>query len=170
MAGISKIKRRIRLDFPRYGKYLVFKRFLKLVHFGEEDECWEWQGSIRDDGYGYFCWTEKHIQYAHIASYELFVGRRKGLDVCHSCDNTKCVNPYHLWLGTHTQNMQDMLRKGRRKTLYGIDNPSSKLTKEVVEKIRYLYNEKHYTQKRLGKKFSVTQANIWNIVHNKTWA
>jgi hypothetical protein len=78
----------------------------------QENGCWEWQAALRE-GYGAFKLNGKVIG-AHVYSYSLTHGEiTRGLVICHSCDNRKCVNPEHLWLGTYSDNMQDASVKGR---------------------------------------------------------
>lgn len=88
----------------------TIQRFYEKILF---DNCWLWQASIRTSGYGAFNIGGKNC-YAHRISYEIHVGEiSENLHVLHSCDNRKCVNPKHLFLGTHQDNMLDMKNKGR---------------------------------------------------------
>lgn len=78
------------------------------------DSCWIWTAKILPNGYGVFNVKGKQV-YVHRFSYQLYNGTIPyGLLVCHTCDNRSCVNPAHLWLGTHKDNTQDMISKNRR--------------------------------------------------------
>lgn len=90
-------------------------RFWNKVAIKSSSECWIWQGAkFRDQGYGRIIINYKDVR-AHRVSWELVNGPiPSGLLICHHCDNRLCVNPKHLFLGTHKDNNQDCVNKGRK--------------------------------------------------------
>jgi hypothetical protein len=88
-------------------------RFWSKVDVRTDDECWEWQAAKQYQGYGIFRF-DNGVRLAHRISWLLTNTEiPKGMVVMHKCDNTPCVNPKHLCLGTQKDNIQDMKTKGR---------------------------------------------------------
>jgi hypothetical protein len=142
------------------------ERFLR--HVNKSDKCWIWVGCKVGNGYGHFR-NDSGLILAHRFSYQSYIGPiPKDMNVLHSCDNPSCVNPEHLSLGTHTQNMRDMWSKGRN-THKGEKNTKAKLSWEKVSKMRNMYNSGKYSQKELSIIFGVVRSVICGIVTNKLW-
>ena len=104
--------------------------------------CWEWMASRDSSGYGTIGvgsrgdGTRRTLS-AHRLSWRLHFGSiPNGFHVLHHCDNPSCVNPAHLWLGTHRENVEDSRRKGRRNRPVGVKNGRAKLDALAVKAIR----------------------------------
>ena len=145
----------------------AFERFnQKFVKTGG---CWEWIGSLSRGNYGRFRMDGK-IWVAHRAAWVLARGPiPKGMCVCHACDNPKCVNVKHLWIGTHGDNTRDRDEKGRGSAAYGEKAPSAKLTKEIVKRIRREHKPWKNPMSKLAKQYGVSRGAIKKILYRKTW-
>ena len=134
-------------------------------------DCWLWQARRDKDGYGDIRLGGKHGGHvrAHRVSWELHNGCiPDGLIVCHKCDNPPCVNPAHLFLGTHKDNSIDRTRKGRGRDSRGEKQGGAKLTANDVIDIRSL-RAFGAEGRALARAFGVSEASIAFICQRKTW-
>lgn len=143
----------------------IEERFFQKVV--KSDGCWTWTSATWGSGYGFF-WTggERRNEYAHRFSWELANGQRvpARMVIMHSCDNKLCVNPAHLFLGTHQDNANDKVSKKRHPT--GENNKGGgKLTWDKVREIRASALGCH----RAAKEFGVSSTTIKSIRRGKIW-
>lgn len=139
----------------------VFRRFLRPADTG----CIEWTGAVNSDGYGSIRFRGA-TQRAHRIAWKLAHGLLKETDVvCHSCDNRKCCNVEHMFLGSQADNAKDMWQKGRGKR----PPPPTKLTPDDVHAIRALRRDFHIQLKPLAAAYDTTFANIAFICKRRTW-
>ena len=141
------------------------ERFWKSID--RSGDCWLWTGALDPDGYGRHTAGASRAR-AHRHSYEMHHGPiPDGLSVLHRCDVRKCVNPAHLFLGSHTDNMVDMMAKDR--STRGVRNPRAKLTEENVRTIRERYAAGGISQRALGAEFGVGDMTVSLVVRRKYW-
>lgn len=148
----------------------VFARFMSHVNKGSDKDCWEWTGMMNTNGYGRFSFSDNH-RLAHRISFEMFFGEiPDGMNVCHKCDNRKCVNPYHLWIGTQSDNLKDAVSKGRmyRPDTSGDRNGNRKLDWGSVEEIRKM-NLRGVRKNLIASAYNVSPSTIGEICANKIW-
>jgi hypothetical protein len=142
-------------------------RFWRFVD--KSSNCWLWTGCRNSDGYGNIGNGGKSLG-AHRVSYEIHLGPiPEGMSVCHSCDNRFCVNPKHLFLATHHENMLDCARKKRTWDRRGERNPNVTLTIDAVKEIRSLYDSGEMTRPQLAKQYGVQWSAINRIVKRIHW-
>lgn len=133
--------------------------------------CWEWTASLNNKGYGQFQLTHTKLILAHRFSFELVYGPiPSGKLVCHHCDNRRCVNPEHLFLGTYKENTQDMKHKGRESNppVHFGNKDRAKLVPVDIVQIRQRYFTGD-TQPGIALDYNVSQACIGRIVRYETW-
>lgn len=136
------------------------KRFEAKFTKSAEDECWLWRGAIKGNGYGNFH-DGTTTRMVHRLSWQIYCGPiPDGLCVCHVCDVRSCVNPAHLFVGTHKDNGRDMAIKERSRT--------TKLTASDITAIRARRNAGE-TLSKIGNAYGVSLQAIWVIVQRKTW-
>ena len=129
-------------------------------------DCWIWRGSISSNGYGIYQTYKRYLgtSWAHRVAYILKYGEiPKNLEIMHNCDNKLCVNPEHLSLGTHQENENGKLARGR--TLQGVNHPQAKLTKEQVQRIKV----EQGTYKEIAKRYNTSPSQICNIRKGNSW-
>lgn len=148
---------------PKHGNSSLLDR-LKLGTIVVGD-CWNWVGATNSWGYGSLTTKGRTIR-AHRLSWEISYGPiPRGMLVCHKCDNRVCVNPKHLFLGTHRDNTQDAVAKLR--TAAGESHGRSKLTEEDVRELRRRAKYEKHTP--LAKEFGITYKHLWRIIKRKEW-
>jgi len=143
-------------------------RFWEKVDKKGPDDCWLWTGSTAS-GYGQLKINRRMVG-THRVSWELHNGPiPDGVYVLHDCpngDNPLCVNPSHLWLGSHQQNMDDMKNKGRCNGQKGEANGMAKLSDAQIPKI-FADRDTGMTQGQIGKKYGVSNQQISHILNGK---
>ena len=145
-------------------------RFWSKVNKQDENSCWEWTGAL-NNGYGWFHAGKYGPRNAHRIS--AFLSKKlesidSKMHVLHKCDNPKCCNPNHLFIGTNADNMLDKKQKNRCgfKRMVGQANGMSKLSDNDIRTIRDLYFSSKNSQSMLAKMFNVKQPHISRIVNN----
>lgn len=129
------------------------------------DGCWLWTAGKYSNGYGAFRFQGR-VTGAHRASYVLLVGPiPDGLDVLHRCDRPACINPRHLFTGTHADNMHDKNAKGRGNYAFGARQGWTHLTDEDIIKIR----TDTRLQKDIAAAFGIGRSTVSTIRTRKTW-
>lgn len=152
-------------------------RFWRFVDRGDAEQCWPWIGYIADHGYGRLPvfsgpGTKPKTEYAHRVSWQLANGPiPEALSVLHRCDNRKCVNPAHLFVGSQEDNMRDCFAKQRHP--HGSKVSYAKLTESQVQEIRALYDHggriiRRGSLKQIAKRFGVALSTVSSAAR-RTW-
>lgn len=153
----------IRHSDSRYRN--IISRFFSFVE-ESDNGCWRWIGGISGNGYGNFSICHKSYTAPRV-SYKMFIDEiPDGMYVCHICDNPACVNPGHLFIGTHRENLDDMLKKGR--SAKHEKNSHCKLTYDQVIEIREKYKSGILTP-QLAREYKIGQSQAVRIVRGYSW-
>lgn len=156
---------------------LIKELFEAKVSKKTDSGCWEWTGYVARNGYGVHRFSDSFKQYAHRYAYRLHSGQPipKDLCVCHTCDNRKCVNPAHLFLGTQKENLEDMIKKNRHcygearsRLVRGAHNGRALLTEEGVKEILRLKAE-GLSCTEIAQIFNMARSSIKYVVAGTTW-
>lgn len=147
---------------------IIQQRFWNKVDKSNPDGCWNWTGGKNDRGYG-LAWINGKSKACHRTVWEFKNGPiPDDLCVLHICDNPGCVNPTHLFLGTHQDNMNDKKNKGRCSSCKGTANGRAKLTEHNIPIIRMLCAN-GIPQKEVARDYGVSDVAISHIIAGKSW-
>lgn len=150
--------------------------FWNRVAVGKLNECWEWQGSCNNTGYGTVSWDSKRYTAHRIAAWLGHLvkspaapkSKRDPTHVLHKCDNRKCCNLGHFFLGNYSNNQKDAYKKKRKSQPNGAAHANAKLTTKQVVQIRKRYTQGEL-QVPLAREFKVSQRAISLIVRGETY-
>lgn len=138
------------------------------IHPTLKTRCWEWTACLAR-GYGAIQVSGGIIK-VHRMSWQLHKGDiPEGLFVLHRCDNPICVNPTHLFLGTHQDNMKDMKAKERTNAVEGEQHHLAKMTVSKVKELRNLREQTGLSYDKLAKRFGISTMQAYDIIKRKAW-
>lgn len=150
----------------------LLQKFESHIERISESGCWLWTGALEKAGYGTLSIRkDKVLSRAHRISWTLFKGPiPEGLSVLHRCDVRCCVNPNHLFLGTHADNTADMMQKGRGKWMPspGERNGRAKVTNIIVQEIR-AQREAGMSYAALARRYDIGANTVRDIALGKSW-
>lgn len=162
----------IKNSWPKGGRrpqeMTIEDRFWEKVDIRTESECWEWIASKRSGGYGQFSICGKGFKSNRVAYRIAYGPFDESLFVLHKCDNRGCVNPAHLFLGTHKENMSDMVKKKRAAS--GENHGRATLSEKDVVDIVELYNSGQHTHNSIAAIYDVDAPAIYKILNGRTWS
>ncbi len=143
---------------PTFGN-IKKERFYSKIK--KTRKCWLWTAAKNNMGYGVIG-NKTGVYLAHRYSYFISKGNiPKHKSVCHTCDNPPCVNPEHLFVGSHKINAADMVRKNRVSWAL--------IDLKTAEKIRRDYRRKDVIQSELGNIYGISQESVSKIINRKIW-
>lgn len=138
-----------------------------------DDECWIWTGpkAGKKPTEQYGCiWIGGRRWKTHRLAFHFFVRPiAAGEHILHRCDNPSCVNPRHLFAGTHQDNVTDCIQKGRALKERGEDRYNARLKESDIRSIRAAYIPRLVGVRALASRFGVSPSMIFAIVRRKRW-
>ncbi len=157
---------------------LTRQRLFASICVDDGTECWEWKRDRFTEGYGRLKVQGKAFL-AHRVSAHVFLDFDLASPLCvlHKCDNPPCINPEHLFIGTQTDNIRDMIAKGRARSgvalphgfNQGIAHPQARLTDDDVRAIRQM-SERGHSLAAIAKRFGITKMHVSNIRRRLAWS
>tara|TARA_R110002126_G_C10230137_1_gene479968 strand:- start:74 stop:589 length:516 start_codon:yes stop_codon:yes gene_type:complete len=153
-------------------------RFWEKVDKKTPDQCWLWLGATNKRGYGSLMMPNGTHHgdtiYAHRFSYALHHPisipiNEIDFQVCHSCDNRTCVNPYHLRLATNLDNVNDRVERGRANSVRGENQGHAIMTEKDVLEIREKYALGNISLNDIAKEYNCSKSCIGSIITRKSW-
>lgn len=147
----------------KYMRAPAEERFERLYIPEPNSGCWLWIGNLDNCGYGRFSF-EGRARLSHRASYQMFCGPiPEGMQILHRCDNPTCVNPDHLFAGSISDNMRDMVAKNRN-----AKHNNAKLDADQIKEIKFLAAQ-GLRHRKIAEQFKVTRSSISNAIAGRTW-
>ena len=144
----------------------IAERFWSKVD--KSGDCWEWTAHRTPLGYGRFNTGDDFIEGAHRMAWRLSNGPiPAGTEICHHCDNPPCVNPEHLFLGSHADNMGDAARKKRLPGNRTRLTPGAKITPAMAQEIRALRGTAPY--RVIGARYGIGASQVCQIMLGRQW-
>lgn len=132
--------------------------------------CWNWVGMCNPVSKYGFCKFNNKLVGAHRVSYEIFKGPiDDGKWVLHHCDNKRCVNPDHLYVGTVVENVKDAVARGKLNPPIGARAWNAILNDETVKLIRYICASMRESHKAVANMAGVTRESVTRIMLRKSW-
>lgn len=170
--GRKTRKVRVRKGEDQNSPEHLSRRLLNGARLDPDSGCWIWERTTNQCGYGTLT-VDGRSRYAHRVMYALVHGHLPaGSHICHRCDNPSCINPTHLFAGTRSANMRDMVSKGRHAPppppRSGADNPAAKLTSVQVDDIRDALGRGE-TQRAIASRYGVSPSQVSNIKRGRAW-
>lgn len=138
---------------------------------GQSGRCWNWTGATIAQGYGQLGDGKGALVLAHRLSWRIFHDREipKGLEICHHCDTPGCVRPTHLFLGTHSDNRLDAVKKDRVRFCRGEQSHLHKLKTPQVISIRDM-RDRGVSGPEVARLFGISSSQVYRIARRESWS